>query len=418
MVVAGLAATAWLLGWGMTLAGRGAPGPAGPILAAKPTAPVGPVADVPLRRDTVELRGQESLATALVRGGLSVEEAGRAAIALRDEFDTVNPHPGLRVLMQLADGNTPGLAPRLMRLTFSAGDDASLSLWRDRSGVMRARRDENPVFTAPSVVEGVVDGSLYLSVVDAGVTPDMAAMIVALFGRKLDLSRDVESGDRFRLIFERPQRADGSAIAAPTLLYAGLSARAGLTRFYRIEQQGSAPAEYLDAQSGQVRTFLLRTPLDGARITSGFGPRLHPILGFTRMHEGVDFGAPTGTPVLAAGDGVVEEARWAGGYGRWLKLRHGQGFETGYGHLSAWAPGIAPGVHVRQGQVVAYVGATGLATGPHLHYEVIDEGHKIDPKLANGALLAAAPRPSAFRAQKASIDAILADETNSSPAQS
>lgn len=125
---------------------------------------------------------------------------------------------------------------------------------------------------------------------------------------------------------------------------------------------------------------LLAAPVEVSRISSGFGMRMHPLLGFTRMHEGVDFAAGEGAPVLAAGDGVVEEARWAGDYGRWLKIRHGSEFETGYAHLSAWAPGIAPGVEVTRGEVVAFVGESGLATGPHLHFEVIKDGRRIDPQ--------------------------------------
>ena len=127
------------------------------------------------------------------------------------------------------------------------------------------------------------------------------------------------------------------------------------------------------------------------------------------MHQGVDFGASEGAPVLAAGDGVVEEARWAGGYGRWLKIRHAEGLETGYAHLSAWAAGIAPGSRVRQGEVVAYVGATGLATGPHLHYEVFADGQRIDPERARTVIAGGQDAISrvAFRAQKARIDAIV-----------
>ena len=130
--------------------------------------------------------------------------------------------------------------------------------------------------------------------------------------------------------------------------------------------------------------------------------RLHPLLGYTRLHPGIDFGAPSGTPVFAAGDGVVEEARWAGGYGHWLKLKHAQGWETGYGHLSAYASGIKPGTHVKQGQVVAYVGSTGLSTGPHLHYELIRGGAKMDPhsaKLPEGSILNARDI-AAFKAEK------------------
>ncbi|HEV7157966.1 MAG TPA: M23 family metallopeptidase [Caulobacteraceae bacterium] len=146
------------------------------------------------------------------------------------------------------------------------------------------------------------------------------------------------------------------------------------------EYFGDCPASDFTLGDRMGGPLLLSAPVGAVRISSGFGMRLHPILGFTRMHEGVDFAASLGAPVLAAGDGVVEEARWAGEYGRWLKIRHGSKFETGYAHLSAWAPGIAPGVEVRRGEVVAFVGASGLATGPHLHFEVIRGGRRIDPQ--------------------------------------
>jgi murein DD-endopeptidase MepM/ murein hydrolase activator NlpD len=139
-------------------------------------------------------------------------------------------------------------------------------------------------------------------------------------------------------------------------------------------------------------------------VTSAFGLRFHPLLGFTRMHQGVDFGASTGAPVLAAGDGVVEETRWAGGYGRWLRIRHGVAVETGYGHLSAWAPGVKPGVRVRQGEVVGYVGDSGLATGPHLHFEVFDAGRRIDPRSAPATVVVGATPDPLFRSRRAAID--------------
>lgn len=148
----------------------------------------------------------------------------------------------------------------------------------------------------------------------------------------------------------------------------------------RDERFAACPASDFADSDSLEGPLLLEAPVEATRISSGFGMRLHPILGFTRMHEGVDFAANEGSPVLAAGDGVVEEARWAGDYGRWLKIRHGSTFETGYAHLSAWAPGIAPGVEVRRGEVVAFVGDSGLATGPHLHFEVIRDGQRIDPE--------------------------------------
>src|SRR5581483_3655875 len=144
--------------------------------------------------------------------------------------------------------------------------------------------------------------------------------------------------------------------------YAEIGAKGQVTRFYRYQAPGESEAQYFDETGKNIKGLLLRTPVDGARITSGFGMRMHPILGYTRMHQGIDFGVPVGTPVFAAGDGVVEEARWAGGYGRFMKLRHASGWETAYGHLSGWA--VHPGQHVRQGQVIAYSGSTGESTGP------------------------------------------------------
>ena len=147
-------------------------------------------------------------------------------------------------------------------------------------------------------------------------------------------------------------------------------------------------------------------------MTSGFGMRMHPILGFTKMHTGIDFGAPTGTPVFAAGDGVVKEARWAGGYGRWLEIQHNPQWATGYGHLSGWA--VKPGQRVHQGQVVAYVGSTGRSTGPHLHYEVILNGQKINPvgaKVPQGTILAGRELV-AFKAEKSHIDKLLGGATD------
>jgi len=161
-----------------------------------------------------------------------------------------------------------------------------------------------------------------------------------------------------------------------------------------------------------IKGFLLRTPVDGARITSLFGLRRHPVLGYTRAHQGIDFGAGAGTPILAAGDGVVTEAGRKGGYGNWLRIRHDGTWDTGYGHISHYARGIRPGVRVRQGQVVAYVGATGLATGPHLHYEIFRRGERVNPlsaKAPQGAALAGRELKR-FKAEKTEIDNLLASQ--------
>jgi murein DD-endopeptidase MepM/ murein hydrolase activator NlpD len=396
----------WLVGGGAPLATQGAETA---LLTARPFAR--PMQEAPsVRPLSIQMRPHETLSTALKRAGLDAEGADRAAAALADDFDTVNPHPGLTLQLGLSPGVAGSAHPRLASLELTPRDDERLGLFREADGALHVRRVQTPVFTTPSLTRGVVRGSLYLSIVEAGVDPDQAAKVVGLFGRRLDLARDIESGDHFRLVFEQRRRADGQALDAGELLYAEIDTQGGRARLYRYQPLGSAKAEWVDGDAGPRVRALLRTPLDGARLTSGFGMRLHPLLGFTRMHEGVDFGAPVGTPVLAAADGVVEEARWSGGYGRWLKIRHAPELETGYGHLSAWARGVTPGASVRQGQVVAYVGATGLATGPHLHYEVFRSGQRIDPRRAPQFTMAdrdPALDPD-FRARRAIVDAAVA----------
>jgi len=358
--------------------------------------------------EALSMREGESLPRALTRGGVGAGEAAAAAAALADDFDVVNAHPGQRLDVELAAGPLGQGARTLVRLSLEPRADVRLELWRGGDGAFRLQRSDNKVYSQPDLVQGVVDGSLYLSIVGAGVSPDTASTIEGLFGRKLDLTRDIQSGDRFRLLFEQRRLGDGRAKDPPSLIYADITTRAGERRLYRLSGPHGA-GDFVDDGGDPGSVHLLRTPVAQARITSSFGMRLHPILGFTRMHEGVDFGAPSGAPVFAAGDGVVEEARWSGGYGRWLKIRHASGLETGYAHLSDWAAGVGPGARVRQGQVVAFVGASGLATGPHLHFEVFSNGQRIDPQLAEGVAIAArAPGSDAFRARKATIDAQLA----------
>jgi len=179
--------------------------------------------------------------------------------------------------------------------------------------------------------------------------------------------------------------------------------------FDRFQRDSSGP-EYFDENGKNIKGFLLRTPVDGARITSLFGMRKHPVLGYTRAHQGIDFGAGTGTPILAAGDGVIVEAGRKGGYGNWLRIRHSGGWDTGYGHISRFAKGMRPGMRVRQGQVVAYVGATGLATGPHLHYEIFQKNRRVNPlsaKVPQGTVLAGRELKR-FQAERAHIDGLLA----------
>jgi len=179
---------------------------------------------------------------------------------------------------------------------------------------------------------------------------------------------------------------------------------------YRFQPNPDEPAEYFDSKGESAKGLLMKTPVDGARISSGFGSRFHPILGYTRMHKGVDFAVPTGTPVMAAGAGTIQFMGRASGYGNFVKISHGNGYSTDYGHLSRFAPGMRRGARVRQGQVFAYSGMSGMATGPHLHYEILVNNTQVNPlkvKMAQGRQLAGRLLD-AFRAKRVETDKMIA----------
>jgi murein DD-endopeptidase MepM/ murein hydrolase activator NlpD len=285
------------------------------------------------------------------------------------------------------------------------GPASAVTVTRTFDGALRLRELEEKVSDETTVADGEIQGSLYESAAALGATPAITAQVAKLFAHKLDFQRDIQPGDDFRLVFDRKVTESGRTIETGELEYAELRG----VKFFRF-QRDDGQAEYFDENGKNVRGFLLRTPVDGARLTSRFGMRRHPILGYARAHQGVDFGAGTGTPVLAAGDGVVVKAsRWRG-YGNWLQIRHSGGWDTGYAHLSRYAKGVRPGVRVRQGQVVAYVGSTGMSTGPHLHYEVWQKGKRVNPvgaKVPQGTVLAGAEL-ARFRAEKAHVERLLA----------
>ena len=357
----------------------------------------------------VKIQRGETLEAAVRRVGVAPAEARQVVGALAKAFDTVDIKAGMAFDAAVAMPRDRRGPVRLISLSMRTGPAKAVTLSRTFDGALSLRELDEKVRDETKVAQGAMRGSLYESAEAAGATPTLTAEVVKLFSHKLDFSRDIHAGDKFRMVFDRKVTETGRTIETGDLLYAEVGAKGQVTQFYRFKPRGWTAAQYFDALGKNIKGFLLRTPVDGARVTSGFGMRMHPLLGYTRMHQGIDFGVPTGTPVYAAGDGVVEEARWAGGYGRWMKLRHSGGWETAYGHLSGWV--VHAGAHVHQGQVIAYSGSTGESTGPHLHYEVIKAGVKINPKGANapGGTVLAGRELAAFRSEKAHIDALLSD---------
>jgi murein DD-endopeptidase MepM/ murein hydrolase activator NlpD len=352
----------------------------------------------------------ETLEAAVRRTGVGKDEAQQAVSILGKAFDTVNIKAGMAFEANIARPLGQQGSAKLVGLSLRTGPSVEVSLSRAIDGALQLHKMEEKIVDQTMVASGRMEGSLYSSAQKAGVSPEMTAQVAKLFQHKLDFSRDIQPGDRFSMVFDRKVTPSGRTIANGDLLFAEIQAKGGATKLYRFKGPGMAEAQYFDELGKNIRSMLLRTPLETVRVTSSFGMRDHPILGYTRMHAGIDFGAPTGTPVFAAGDGVVEKAAWAGGYGRWLQIKHANGYATGYGHLSRWA--VKQGQHVHQGQVVAYVGQTGLATGPHLHYEVMIDGKKVNPSKFKTppSISLAGQSMTAFKVEKARIDGLVSQK--------
>ena len=355
----------------------------------------------------VEVRSGETLEQAVQRTGIDANEARAVVRSLAEGFDVVNIRAGLRFDTAVARPRSGRGAARLIGLTLRTGPATQLTVSRNFDGALRVRELAEQVTQETTVAAGEIHGSLHQSAVALGADSSVVARVVQLFAHRLDFSRDIRAGDPFTMVFERSVTESGVTVATGELLYAELKG----VRFYRYQPAGASQTQYFDEDGKNIRGFLLQTPIDGARISSNYGMRRHPIAGYRRMHQGIDFAAGYGTPVVAAADGVVVEARRWGGYGNWVRIRHSDGWETGYAHLSRFGSGIRAGQRVQQGQIVAYVGSTGASTGPHLHYELWRNGQRVNPRGARvpqGTILTGREL-AAFQAQRARIDAMIAE---------
>ncbi|WP_149541199.1 M23 family metallopeptidase [Siccirubricoccus phaeus] len=345
--------------------------------------------------------GEDSPARLLAAAGIPPEQAAPALAALSPYLpgQRLRPDQALTLQQDAATDRLIGLAlePEPGRLVTATRDGAG---WRTEEVAARAYRR---LALAAGAIRGVVVEDLRA----AGLPAPLARELVQSLAQAVDLQREVGPRDRFTILFERFRDAEGRVLRDGAAVYAEFHLSGQRLTLWRQETPNGG--EWFDAAGRSLRRAFLRTPLESAKVSSGFGQRRHPVLGFTRQHQGVDFAAPRGTPVFAAADGVVAEAGWRSGYGRVLRLTHAGGRETLYAHLSAIGATMRPGTAVRQGEVIGRVGATGLATGPHLHFEVIADGRPVDPARLEAvpALRLEGPQLAAFRARQAVLAAHL-----------
>ncbi len=236
--------------------------------------------------------------------------------------------------------------------------------------------------------ETVISNSLYSSAINIGIKPNVIIEFARIYGFQIDFQRDIWKNDSFQIIYETFLDQNNKVIETGDIIYANLILQGNENDLYIFKTKDGV--EHFDAAGKSVRKSLMKTPINGARLSSSFGMRKHPILGYNKMHRGTDFAAPEGTPVMASGDGKIIRARWCGGGGNCIKIKHNSTYSTVYAHLKNFARGIKEGKKVTQGQIIGYVGSTGMSTGPHLHYEVIINGKKVNSqtlKLPSGKIL-------------------------------
>jgi murein DD-endopeptidase MepM/ murein hydrolase activator NlpD len=332
----------------------------------------------------------DTMTDILAKSGADQRDVAAAIAALRSEF---NPR-SLRV------GQEVKVAVESVVADEEAGAKlVEIALAADAERTVRVLRGEKDGFTTEEILfpleERVVrqkisiDSSLFLAAQKSGIPPSVIVELIRMFSYDVDFQRDMRAGDTFEIFYSRYFNDANVAVREGHIRYAAISMRGKEKAYYRFALQ-DGEADYFDANGQNAKKFLMRTPIDGARLSSGFGRRMHPILGYTRMHTGTDFAAPQGTPIYAAGSGVVEMAQWHGGYGKFVRIRHSNGYKTAYGHMSRFASSIKKGTRVAQGQTIGYVGTTGRSTGPHLHYEVFVNNQHVNPmsvKLATGRKL-------------------------------
>jgi len=363
----------------------------------------------------VQIRRGETFEQAVRRTGVAPEEASAVAATVANAFDLADLRAGLKFETAIAKPRDGRGDARLIGLTMRTGPASQLTVSRSFDGALRLRSLEEKVTHETVVLKGDVERSLSASARELGATASIVRSASRLFATKFDMQRDIRATDEFTMVFDRDVTEAGRTVDVGDLMYAELR---GVT-FYRFKPAGAKDAQFFDANGKNLRSAMMRTPLQSfRRVSSSFGFRTHPISGYKKMHQGIDFAAGTGTPVVAPADGVVVEARRWGGYGNWLRIRHNNGLESGYGHLSRYGSGIRAGQRVSQGQIVAYVGSTGASTGPHLHYELWRGGQRINPagvRTQEGMELAGADL-NAFRAEKARIDRIIASGGQKRPA--
>ena len=335
-------------------------------------------AAAPRLRRELKIQPGDTLMKLMTKAGIPRAQAHAAISALRPVYDPRSIMPGQSVTVTYSGNPSQAGGVTLQSLDLSPSYARKVLIERDGRVGFTATERKTKLQSRLVRVRGVIKNSLYRAGAKVGMPSTVLAGLIRMFSWDVDFQRDIQPGDEFDVVFTRHSTVEGVAVRDGQILYAAMTLSGKHKALYRFEYARGRYG-YFDKKGRSARKALLRTPVDGARLASRYGRRRHPILRYTRMHRGVDFAAARGTPIYAAGNGRVAFRGRNGAYGRYIRIRHKGGYSTAYAHLKRYARRLRSGSRVKQGQVIGYVGSSGLSTGPHLHFEVMKKGRRINP---------------------------------------
>lgn len=326
----------------------------------------------------VKVKSGDTLTNMLVSTGVPITEAHSIVELVKPVYDPRKLDIGKSLTVQLSKNTEDGEQASVQSVNLPISVTSTLEVTRKADDSFSVKQIDIPVERKLAHAGGRITSSLYETGTSTGLPPVLINEIINAYSYDVDFQREIKHGDNIDVLFEQLQTADGTPAGSGNVIYAELGLGDRTLKVYRYTGS-DGQSDYYNEKGESVRKALLRTPINGAKITSGFGMRNHPVMGYSKMHRGVDFGAPTGTPIYAAGDGTVAFVGTKGGYGNYVRLKHNGQYDSAYAHMSRFATGIAPGRKVKQGQIIGYVGSTGMSTGPHLHYEILANNEQVNP---------------------------------------
>ena len=307
------------------------------------------------------------------------------------------------VLKKLDDGSNA-----LINLIYPVNNTLNIEIRKSQNKFI-IKENILKLYKKEVVIKNEIKNNLYTSAIEAGLEPNIIVEFARIFGFEVDFQRDIRKGDWFEILYERFEDDNNKVRDTGKIIYVTMFVNGGEINLYNFND--GTDTGFYDIKGKSIVKSLMKTPINGARLSSSFGNRKHPILGYTKLHAGTDFAAPSGTPIMASGTGKIIRARWCGGGGNCVKIKHNSTYETIYAHMKNFARGIKEGRRVKQGQIIGYVGSTGMSTGPHLHYEVVVNGRKVNSqrlKLPSGKILKGTEREK-FELQRIKIDLKISD---------